>query len=199
MASAQITDISQLDLNGTYSYADYLKWQFEEAVELIKGKIALMSPAPRRMHQKSSGHLQGIIWSFFKDHPCDYYSAPFDVRLPKKTNDPDAMVYTVVQPDICVVCDREKLDDFGCNGAPDLVIEITSKSTRQRDFNDKLNLYQEAGVAEYWIAESAEKVIYQNYLVNGKYELVAIVEEGEELLSAHFPGLKVAVSEVFRD
>lgn len=195
---AEITNISQLDLNATYSYADYLKWQFEEAVELIRGKIALMSPAPRRLHQKTTGILHTLIAKHFEGHPCEYYAAPFDVRLSTTNKVPDAKVFTVVQPDICVVCDLSKLDDFGCNGAPDLVIEITSKSTRQRDFNDKLNLYQEAGVAEYWIAESAEKVMYQNYLVDGKYELVAIVSEGEELMSRHFPGLKVAVSDVFK-
>lgn len=198
MASPIVTDISQLDLNRRYSYADYLKWQFEEAVELIRGKIALMSPAPRRLHQKAASHLHGVIWNFFQGHSCEYYTAPFDVRLPNTCKTPNSKVFTVVQPDICVVCDLAKLDDFGCNGAPDLVIEITSKSTRQRDFNDKLNLYQEAGVAEYWIAESAEKVMYQNYLVEGKYELVAIASEGEELASRHFPGLKVAVSDVFR-
>ena len=197
MASVNITDISQLDLQATYSYSDYLKWQFEEAVELIRGKIALMSPAPRRAHQKSSRVLNFLIGKYFEGHSCEYYAAPFDVRLPQKSNDPNNKVFTVVQPDICVVCDNAKLDDFGCNGAPDLIIEITSKSTRQRDFNDKLNLYQEAGVAEYWIAESAEKVLYQNYLVNGKYELLAILGEGEELFSKHFPGLKIAVSEVF--
>lgn len=196
---AAITHLSQLDLNKTYSYADYLKWQFEEAVELIRGKIALMSPAPRRLHQKASAHLHGVIWTFFQGHPCDYYSAPFDVRLPGRATDPKGRIHNVVQPDICVICDRTKLDDYGCNGAPDLVIEITSTSTRQRDFHDKMDLYEEAGVHEYWIAEPAEKVIYQNYLVEGKYQLLSIVGEGEVLCSRHFPGLQASVTDVFKD
>ena len=193
-----VTKISDLDQNGTYSYADYLQWQFDETVELIKGKIAWMSPAPKRIHQEASGTLFVDVAVFFRDHPCRYYSAPFDVRFSKNPKDPENKVFTVVQPDICVVCDMSKLDDNGCNGAPDLVIEITSKSTRQRDFHDKFSLYEESGVYEYWIAEPLEKVIYQNHLVNGRYEKVAIVGEGEILQSRHFPGLEINVSEVFR-
>jgi len=193
-----ITNISDLDLNGTYSYADYLQWQFEETIELIKGKIARMSPAPKRIHQKASRHLVKPLVIFFEHHSCELYFAPFDVRLAHKPTDSDKKISTVVQPDICVVCDLSKLDDYGCKGAPDLIIEITSKSTRQRDFQLKFSIYQEAGVFEYWIAEPIENVIYQNHLVDGKYELVAIVGEGEILKSRHFPGLEIPVSDVFR-
>ena len=193
-----ITKLSDLDLNGTYSYADYLQWQFEDTIELIRGKIAKMSPAPKRIHQEASGELHGLLRQFFKTHPCRYYASPFDVRLSKNRQDSEKKVFTVVQPDICVVCDLSKLDDNGCNGAPDLIIEITSKSTRQRDFQVKYSLYEEAGVFEYWIAEPSENVIYQNHLVDGKYELVAILGEGEILQSRHFPGLEIPVSEVFR-
>ena len=194
-----ITNISDLDLNGTYSYADYLQWQFEETIELIKGKAARMSPAPKRIHQKASLNFVPQMITFFKNHPCEIYFAPFDVRLPKNSNDSDKKILTVLQPDICVVCDLSKLDDNGCNGAPDLIIEITSKSTRQRDFQLKYSVYEEAGVFEYWIAEPIEKVIYQNFMIDGKYELVAILGEGEILKSRHFPGLEIPVSEVFRD
>ena len=193
-----ITNISDLDLNGTYSYADYLQWQFEETIELIKGKITRMSPAPKRVHQEAAVNFVPLLLSFFKKHPCKLYFAPFDVRLHKNPTDSNKNVFTVVKPDICVVCDLSKLDDNGCVGAPDLIIEITSKSTRQRDFQLKYTVYEEAGVNEYWIAEPIEKVIYQNHLVNGKYELVAILGEGETLKSRHFPGLEVEISEVFR-
>jgi Uma2 family endonuclease len=194
-----ITNISDLDLNGTYSYADYLQWQFEETIELIKGKVARMSPAPKRIHQKASLNFVPQMITFFKNHLCEIYFAPFDVRLPKNSNDSDKKILTVLQPDICVVCDLSKLDDNGCNGAPDLIIEITSKSTRQRDFQLKYSVYEEAGVFEYWIAEPIEKVIYQNFMIDGKYELVAILGEGEILKSRHFPGLEIPVSDVFRD
>jgi len=193
-----ITNISDLDFNGTYSYADYLQWQFEETIELIKGKITRMSPAPKRVHQEASRYLVKPLEQFFEHHECKLYFAPFDVRLHKNLIEGNKNVFTVVQPDICVVCDLSKLDDNGCVGAPDLIIEITSKSTRQRDFQLKYCVYEEAGVQEYWIAEPIEKVIYQNHLVNGKYELVAILGEGETLKSRHFPGLEVEISEVFR-
>ena len=76
-----ITDINQLDLNKTYSYADYLTWQFQEKLELIKGKIFKMSPAPSTAHQRISGNLHGHLFNFFKPHPCNLFAAPFDVRL----------------------------------------------------------------------------------------------------------------------
>jgi Uma2 family endonuclease len=192
-----INRFSDLDLNGTYSYADYLQWQFEETVELIKGKILGMSPAPKRLHQKASTKIFKPLTDFFIQNPCELYFAPFDVRFPKHPNDPENKVFTVLQPDICVVCDLEKLDDNGCNGAPDLIVEITSKGTRQRDFHFKYSVYEESGVFEYWIVDPLEKVIYQNHLVDGAYKQVAIVGEGETLYSAHFTGLEVKVSDIF--
>ena len=192
-----IVRFSDLDLQGTYSYADYLQWQFEETVELIKGKILAMSPAPKRLHQKASTNIFKPLIDFFDKNPCEMYFSPFDVRFPKHSNDPENKVFTVLQPDICVVCDLAKLDENGCNGAPDLIVEITSKSTRQRDFHFKYAVYEEAGVFEYWIADPLEKVIYQNHLVDGQYKQVAIVGEGEVLHSAHFPGLQIIVSDIF--
>ena len=76
-----IAQLSQLDLNGTYTYADYLTWQFEERLELIKGKIMLMSPAPNVNHQRISGCLNGIFYNAFKGQPCQVFAAPFDVGL----------------------------------------------------------------------------------------------------------------------
>jgi len=193
-----ITDLSLLDLNKKYSYADYLQWQFEETVELIQGKIAQMSPAPKRIHQKVSGCFFVEMAQYFNGHPCEFYAAPFDVRFPKQRHDDKSIVFTVVQPDICVICDLTKLDENGCNGAPDLVVEITSKITRQRDFHDKFELYQEAGVYEYWIVEPLERVIYQNHLEGGRYRMAALVGEGEILKSLHFAGLEIPVSQIFQ-
>src|ERR1700761_3418608 len=118
-------ELADLDINKVYSYADYLKWNFKERVELIKGKLFKMSPAPNRMHQKLSVHITGHLWNYLRGNTCNLYSAPFDVRLPRKSaNDTD--IITVLQPDICVICDESKLDDKGCLGAPDIVVEILS-------------------------------------------------------------------------
>jgi len=123
MSTLNFTD---LDPNGIYTYADYLKWTFDERLELIKEKIFSMSPASARRHQKISGKLFTPISNFLEGKLCEVYSAPFDVRLTplKGKKRKDDQIYTVVQPDICVICDVDKLDDRGCIGAPDLIIEI---------------------------------------------------------------------------
>ncbi|MFB0907896.1 MAG: Uma2 family endonuclease, partial [Spirosomataceae bacterium] len=95
----------ELDLSKTYSYADYLKWTFQERLELIKGKIYAMSPAPNRRHQVISAVLSNAIFNHLTGKPCQMYSAPFDVRLTPRKKDKSGKIYTVVQPDICVVCD----------------------------------------------------------------------------------------------
>ncbi|MFN8355482.1 MAG: Uma2 family endonuclease [Spirosomataceae bacterium] len=163
-----ITQLSDLDLNGTYTYADYLKWQFEETVELIRGKIYLMSPAPRRKHQKISTQFQRRLYQLLENRTCEVYNAPFDVRLPNPDYKPrnNQKVFTVVQPDICVICDTSKLDDNGCVGAPEFIIEISSPSTIKRDFNEKYYLYESAGVNEYWIAVPEMEMIYTFSLEN---------------------------------
>lgn len=106
-----ITDISQLDLSKHYTYADYLTWQFSERVELIQGRVRLMSLAPRRTHQKISGQLFGTIFQHLRTQRCEVYHAPFDVRLTRSTPNGDAQITTVVQPDTCVICDPQKLDE----------------------------------------------------------------------------------------
>jgi Uma2 family endonuclease len=120
-----VTNINELDLNKRYTYEDYLTWQLDEMVELIKGKIYKMSPAPNRMHQTISRRLHGKLFEYFEFQSCLVYHAPFDVRLPlppAKTT--DYKIDTVVQPDICVICDKDKLTPEGCLGAPDWIIEI---------------------------------------------------------------------------
>src|SRR5271169_483298 len=102
--------IDDLDFSKTYTYADYYSWKFEERLELIKGKIFKMSPAPSRRHQILSGNLYRVISNFLWEKSCEVYSAPFDVRLVRKQKE-NERVKTVVQPDICVICDLSKLDD----------------------------------------------------------------------------------------
>ncbi|MFD2570669.1 Uma2 family endonuclease [Spirosoma soli] len=191
-----ITDISQLDPKGTYTYADYLKWQFDESVELIKGKIYWMSPAPKRMHQSASGNLSYIIRQHLDGKKCQVYDAPFDVRLPVQNKKKPEQIYTVVQPDISVICDPAKLDDDGCLGAPDWIIEITSPRTAKKDFDEKFHLYEQSGVREYWIVQPKEKAINVYTLENEEYALVDIYES-EEIPCRIFPDLIVAHSRVF--
>ena len=165
-----ITSLDQLDLDKTYTYADYLKWQFDECVELIKGKIVRMSPAPSSIHQDVSGKLHGEFYAYLKNKNCKLYSAPFDVRLIRKQNDNE--IQTVVQPDLCVICDISKIDERGCLGAPDLIIEILSPATSKKDVRDKFDLYEEAGVKEYWIVEPLDKLVDVFILKDDKYQLV---------------------------
>ena len=164
-----ITSINQLDLTKKYTYADYLTWQFDEMVELIKGKILRMSPAPKRFHQEYSGNIYFEIKTFLKTKPCKVYEAPFDVRLIKNKNKENGQIETVVQPDICVICDLDKLDDLGCVGSPDLIVEVVSKSSKKRDYHDKFDLYEENGILEYWIVDPDAKSVDVFVLEDEKY------------------------------
>jgi Uma2 family endonuclease len=127
-------------------------------------------------------------------HPCAVFVAPFDVMLPipsKKKNT------TVVQPDICVVCDQNKLTDQGCDGAPDLIVEILSPKNSKHDLDTKFNLYQEAGVEEYWIVEPKEQMVLVYSLQNSVYIGSKPFTEGEIIVSKVFPDMKIAVEDVF--
>ena len=191
-----ITDINQLDLNGSYTYADYLKWRFNERVELFKGRIFKMSPAPSSMHQQISLKVTRKLDNFFIKTTCSLYVAPFDVRL-VKTKSNDRKVATVVQPDLCVICDQTKLDDKGCNGAPDLIVEILSPGNSKKEMGIKFDLYEENGVKEYWIVEPAEKMILIYTLQNEKYIGLKPLIEDDIIKSPLFPELNFDVREIF--
>ena len=199
---AKITQLSQLDMSASYSYADYLTWQFEETVELIKGKISLMSPAPNVKHQKISWELNGTLFSYFKNKKCVAFAAPFDVRLydRRKSILASKDIFTVVQPDICVICDPDKLDEQGCNGAPDWIIEIVSKSSSKKDAQIKHALYAESGVTEYWLVFPYEALI-QQFVMNeaGQYQLINNFAGDDQATSHIFPDLSIALNELFPD
>jgi len=196
---AIITDFSQLDLNGTYSYADYLTWKFEETLELIKGKILLMA-APSRRHQDVSWRLTVAVNQLFQKHPCKAYAAPFDVRLydKKKSLKANTDIFTVVQPDLCVVCDLDKLDDQGCLGAPDFIIEILSPGNSKREMKTKKDLYAENGVREYWVVDYDHEMLTRFRLEGeGHYGLAEIFVSDEAVTSLIFPDLTVPLEELF--
>ncbi len=192
-----VEDISVLEPEATYSYADYLKWNFEERVELIKGKLFKMSPAPTRGHQAINGNIHGVFWSFLRKKPCKVFAAPFDVRFPHSKETSDKETYTVVQPDICVVCDPEKLDDAGCKGAPDLIVEILSPSSSDKDLKDKFRLYEEYGVKEYWVVYPSVHVLEIFYLENNKYLRSKKYLPGDLVTSEVLSGLNLNVIDVF--
>ena len=131
-----------------YTYADYVTWPGDERWELIDGVPYAMSPAPTIGHQRIAGEIHRQLANFLKGKPCEAFIAPVDVRL-NADNDDDI----VVQPDVLVVCDKNKLDGKCCNGAPDFVVEILSPSTADHDRVNKFQVYVAAGVREYWIVD----------------------------------------------
>jgi Uma2 family endonuclease len=193
----QITSVNQLDKNGNYTYADYLTWRFDQMVEIIKGKLFIMSPAPAERHQRIATLLSTEVGIYFKNHPCNFYIAPFDVRL-SKNKGKDEEITTVVQPDICVICDKSKIDERGCNGSPDLVVEIVSPSSIKKDLNEKFNLYEENEINEYWVVMPDSFAINQYTLSNGKYELVDTFFKTQTITSTTFPEMKILLEDVFR-
>lgn len=188
---------SDLDLSKTYSYADYLKWQFEERVELIKGKIFKMSPAPGSLHQEISGKLHIELGIFLKGKPCKVIAAPFDVRLPKKSTD-NSTIYTVVQPDLCVICDPSKIDEKGCLGAPDIVVEILSPGNNRKELKNKFEAYEESLVKEYWIIHPNEQT-FLKYILSKENKFVAqtLLTVGDQVTTPLFPGFTLNLEEVF--
>ncbi len=189
-----ITDINQLDLNKSYTYKDYLTWNFPERVELLMGKIFKMSPDPSRYHQKISRRIFRYLDRFLSDEKCELYHPLFDVVLKKGEKS------TVVQPDLCVICDKSKLTDKGCTGAPELVVEILSPGNSNRELKDKFKLYEQNGVQEYWIVDPNRRDITIYTLNdNNKYIGSKPFTEGETLSSLVLDGLKVDIENVFRE
>ena len=141
-----------------YTFADVLAWDEGEHIEIINGE-AFMMATPSRIHQEISGELFRQLANFLEGKQCKVYPAPFGVRLFEQDGDSPENVDTVVEPDISVVCDRNKLDKHGCKGAPDLIVEILLPSTRRHDRLVKLNLYQRAVVREYWIVDPETKAV----------------------------------------
>lgn len=195
----EITSLSQLDFNGRYTYADYLLWKFTERVELLKGRIFKLA-APSRRHQTVAGNLHIQLGNALWKNPCKVYVAPFDVRLTKFSSAKNTEVTTVVQPDLCVICDPLKLDDKGCIGAPELVIEILSPGNSRTELKDKFELYQENGVLEYWIVNPTDNVIQVwNLSDDGILLNAAPFLEGDTITTPLIPNLQLSVSDAFMD
>ncbi len=196
---AAITDFSQLDPNGVYSYADYLTWKFDQALEIIKGKIFKMV-APSSLHQDIFRVLFLALGNHFKNQSCRLYSAPFDVRLldRKKSLKANKDVYTVIQPDICIICDLKKIDKAGCVGAPDLMIEILSPGNSKREMKIKKELYAESGVREYWVVDPIHESITRfNFNDDGATTSTDIFVSDDVMPSLIFPDFTLNLIELF--
>jgi Uma2 family endonuclease len=180
-----------------YTYADYLKWDFEEIIELIKGKIFTKAAAPNRRHQAVSRNMVIHFGNYLENQLCKVYSAPFDVRLSK--NPDHSKTDSVVQPDICVICDLSKLDDKGCFGAPDLIVEILSPGNSRVEVQNKYTLYQEYGVREYWVLHPTDCTLLIYSLIDGKFQPSKLFTSGDRITSSVLPGFELDLEAVFTD
>ncbi|WP_134704889.1 Uma2 family endonuclease [Ammoniphilus sp. YIM 78166] len=184
------------DPNRRYTYKDYLEWPDEERWELIGGIPFNMTPAPTPDHQRILRELLTEFNYYLRGKTCEVYPAPFDVRLfPNEKQDDD----TVVQPDLVIICDSSKINKKGCDGSPDLIVEIISPSTAKKDRFEKFNLYQRAGVKEYWMVQPVEQVI-EVYKLNeqGKYGEREVYSKGDHIRVGIFQDLDIDLSHVFR-
>ena len=180
-----ITSLNQLDFNRHYTYTDYLKWQLEERVELFRGQIRKMSPAPNVQHQQIVGILFNRLFNHLENQPCQVFTGPFDVRLPLPNNKKkQTEVDTVVQPDICVICDIDKLDKQGCIGAPDLIVEVLSPGNTNKEMKEKFDLYEAAKVPEYWIVDPEREYLLQYTLDDSGRYISAAPLVGSDTLSS---------------
>lgn len=190
--------LADLDMNKTYTYADYFKWKFEERVELIRGRIFKMSPTLSRKHQRITGDIFSAMNEFRKGRKCEVYIAPFDVRLPRRSKD-DKDIITVVQPDICVICDPSKLDDRGCLGAPDIVVEILSTGNNAKELKNKYDIYEESGVTDYWVVSLQDQTFTKHTLENGHYIPSRAMVAGDIVTTSILPGFELDLAKIFED
>jgi len=195
-----MNSIDDLDFSKTYTYADYYSWRFEERLELIKGKIFRMSPAPSANHQTIALNIAGEIRHFLKNKTCKVYVAPFDVRLVRDEKS-DGKVKTVVQPDVCVICDMAKLSDpRSCLGAPDLIVEILSPGNNKKEIKIKYDLYEEFGVKEYWVVYPDEQSLLRYVLNEGKFTIEGrALTLGDKITTPILPGFELALDDVFHN
>lgn len=182
-----------------FTYKDYLGWEDGERWELIHGRPYNMTPAPSPRHQELSSELLRQFANYLLDKPCKVYGAPFDVRLPEN-DEHDEDIQTVVQPDISVVCDSSKIDDRGCKGSPDLIIEILSPGTARKDMKEKYLLYEKSGVKEYWLVDpTAKTVVVFTQVAERRYGRPEVYSEEDTVEVVNLKGLLIELRLVFRE
>lgn len=179
-----------------YSYRDYKSWSSEDKWELIEGVPFAMTPAPSTKHQRISSNLHLIIGNYLKGKDCMVFYSPYDVLLQEK-DEPEDMVKTVVQPDLLVICDKSKIKEKHCLGAPDWIIEIVSQSTVSLDYVKKLSLYEKHQVREYWIIDPNDQQVMVYELGENGYEKPVIYKANDLILVGIFE-LFINLQEVFQ-
>lgn len=151
-----------------YTYKDYLTWPDDVRCEIIDGEVYMMTPAPILAHQDVAGEIFRQTANALVGKTCRALIAPLDVRLPR-SNEADEDTDIVVQPDVMVVCDPNKLDRRGVRGAPDWVVEVLSPKSASRDQIEKRRIYERHGVSEYWLVHPTDRLLTIYRLQNGEY------------------------------
>ena len=179
-----------------FTYADYKEWELDEGkrYELIYGEAFAMS-GPNTRHQTILGELFGTFHNYLREKPCRVLPAPYDVRLFYEEDESDD---TVVQPDIIVVCDKNKLGPEVCRGAPDLLVEILSPSNTAIEMERKFKLYQDAGVREYWVVDPENNGLRVYCFKDGAILTNSYGSAGTVSVSI-FPDLRIELEQVFAE
>jgi len=180
-----------------HTYGEYCTWPGDQRCELIDGVAHAMAPAPTRHHQRLAFELARVVADALEGSGCEVNVAPFDVRLPD-ADEADEQVRTVVQPDISVVCDPDKLDDKGCRGAPDWIIEVLSPDSAGHDQVRKLVLYERHGVREYWLVHPIDRVVTVYRLGDDVYGRPAVQELQGRTDCRACPGVEIEWQRVVR-
>jgi Uma2 family endonuclease len=181
-----------------HTYRDYCAWPDEVRYELIDGHAYAMSPAPSRQHQELVFEIGRQIADALEGSGCRVYLAPFDVRLPR-ADEADDDVDTVVQPDLSIICDPAKLDDRGCRGAPDCVIEVLSPGSAGHDQILKRDVYERHGVREYWLVHPVDRVVIIYRLIDGAYGKPDIHELTGAVACSALPAVVIDWQRVLRE
>ena len=177
------------------TYADYISWSDDQRWEIIDGEAYCMN-APNTAHQRLSRKLTIQISKILDEKECELFYAPFDVLLPKGNESVDN-IKTILQPDLLVICDKEKIKKNYCLGAPDWVVEILSPSTASRDQILKRRTYEKAGVKEYWVCHPTDFTVTIYRLENQKLVYQDTYDETAEPEVKAVPGLKVNLKDAF--
>ncbi|MGI4871336.1 MAG: Uma2 family endonuclease [Janthinobacterium lividum] len=196
---APITQFSQLDLSKSYTYADYLTWEFPEYVEMIGGRVLPYMPGRSSAHQQCLGNLMGAVHKELKRRPEKMVQIPFDVLPTYKNGQADNQLGTVVQPDLIVASDPAMIQERGCFGAPDWVVEILSPGFTDRDIRIKFRLYEESGVREYWLVYLGLNNVAVYLLENGRYQVSAEYARPSPIPVATLPGFAIKWTDIFAD
>jgi Uma2 family endonuclease len=194
---ARIEEVEEPDHSLTYTYADYYSWNFMERLELLRGKIFQLGAANTK-HQRVGGKLYNEFYNFLKGKTCQVFIAPYDVRLPVKDRKRDDQITTVVQPDLCIFCNPDAIDERGACGIPDLVVEILSPGNPRHDLLEKYDVYQEVGVKEYWIIDPIKEMVMVSIMQKqGKFAPTKIITDNQLLEPLCIPGFYISAKELF--